>query len=52
MNITTAINILVILRDTFIRKLSLIPKHEKEVQEALNLAISALQTIEDMHSNQ
>lgn len=47
MKISVAIETLVILRDVFIPKLLLAYKHQQEIIEAINLGISALQTIQD-----
>lgn len=45
--ITTAIETLALLRDVFIPRLLLADKHQQELVDAINLAISALKTIQD-----
>ena len=52
MSLEQAIETLAILRDVFIHKLSLINQHKQELYDAINLAISALKTIQDMQNNQ
>lgn len=47
MKISIAIETLVLLRDTFIPRLSHAKKHQQEINEAINLGISALQIIQD-----
>ena len=47
MKLTTAAETLAILRDVFIPRLLLADKHQHELDEAINLGISALKTIED-----
>ena len=47
MKLTTATETLAILRDVFIPRLLLVDKHQHELDEAINLGISALKTIED-----
>lgn len=47
MKLTIAAETLAILRDVFIPRLLLADKHQHELDEAINLGISALKTIED-----
>ena len=47
MKLTTAAETLAILRDVFIPRLLLADKHQHELDEAINLGISAIKTIED-----
>ena len=47
MKLTTAAETLAILRDVFIPRLLLADKHQHELDEAINLGISALKTIQD-----
>ena len=47
MKLTIAAKTLAILRDVFIPRLLLADKHQHELDEAINLGISALKTIED-----
>ena len=47
MKLTTAIETLALLRDVFIPRLLLADKHQQELVDAINLGISALQTIKD-----
>ena len=47
MKLTTAAETLAILRDVFTPRLLLADKHQHELDEAINLGISALKTIED-----
>lgn len=52
MSLEQAIETLTLLRDIFIPNLSLIDQHQQELHDAINLAISALKTIQDMQNNQ
>ena len=47
MKLTAAAETLAILRDVFIPRLLLADKHQHELDEAINLGISAIKTIED-----
>ena len=47
MKLATATETLAILRDVFIPRLLLADKHYRELDEAINLGISAIKTIED-----
>ena len=47
MKLTTATETLTILRDVFILRLPLADKYQHELDEAINLGITALKTIED-----
>lgn len=47
MKLTTAAETLAILRDVFIPRLLITSKHQHELNEAINLGISALKTIDD-----
>lgn len=50
MTIDYAINVLIIVRDHLLSRFPLADQHKHEIAEALNLAISALKTINDMNN--